>query len=148
MLRNHLIHGYASNNKTVEYKTWVQMKVRCYNKNRSDYNNYGGRGIEVCERWRYSFELFLQDMGNRPSDKHSLDRYPNKNGNYEPSNCRWATALQQAQNKRNNHLIEYDGKALPISEWSRIFNIEASLIRYRLKKGFNPFVKIRKQHAA
>ena len=83
---------------SVEYTTWINMKQRCYNKKRSDYPRYGGKGIKVCARWRNSFKHFLSDMGQRPTAK-SLDRYPNPDGNYEPRNCRWATTLEQAHNK-------------------------------------------------
>ncbi len=77
------------------------MKDRCYNSKAVSYKHYGGRGITVCNRWRQSFANFLADMGLRPSSKHSLDRIDN-DGNYEPSNCRWATRIQQNRNKRFN----------------------------------------------
>ena len=88
-------HGMQS---SVEYQAWNHMKDRCYNENYQSYHRYGARGITVCERWLHSFNNFYKDMGNRPLDKSSIDRI-NNDGNYEPSNCRWATTLEQAQNK-------------------------------------------------
>lgn len=89
---------------TVEYNAWKAMRGRCSNKDSRDYHRWGGRGISVCKRWENSFSLFLKDMGLRPSKGHSLDRIDN-NGNYKPSNCRWATKAQQNRNqrKRKNH---------------------------------------------
>ncbi len=84
-----------------EFNAWVGMKTRCYNKNNRAYDRYGGRGIEVCDRWRNSFENFFEDMGPRPSPKHSIDRI-DVNGDYEPSNCRWATDTIQARNQRTS----------------------------------------------
>src|SRR5690606_36650999 len=81
-------HGMGS---TAEYRTWQQMKNRCLNPNFTSYPNYGGRGVKVCDRWLNSFENFLADLGPRPSSKHSLDRFPRCDGDYEPGNCRWAT---------------------------------------------------------
>lgn len=82
------------------YPRWQTMKRRCDDPGATGYKNYGGRGIKVCERWASSFENFLFDVGERPSPLHSLDRYPNNDGNYEPGNFRWATRKEQAQNRR------------------------------------------------
>lgn len=84
---------------TPEHIAWVNMRNRCTNKNHDAFKNYGGRGIAVCDRWQ-SFEAFLEDVGKRPSPSHSLDRYPDNDGNYEPGNVRWATVLEQRHNQR------------------------------------------------
>jgi len=81
------------------YEAWCGMKKRCYNKNYKDYNYYGGRGVTVCDRWKNSFVKFYQDMGDKPSKDYSLDRI-DVNGNYEPSNCRWADKTTQSINQR------------------------------------------------
>lgn len=86
-----------------EYDAWKSMKRRCYKENCSSYEYYGARGIEVCDEWLNSFKKFYEDMGPKPSKDHSLDRRDNE-GNYEPSNCRWATLSEQARNKRNTVL--------------------------------------------
>ena len=85
------------------YETWHAMIQRCTNPRASNWGYYGGRGITVCDRWLHSFENFLADMGMRPADL-SLDRIDN-DGNYEPGNCRWATAVEQSQNRRGYGLL-------------------------------------------
>lgn len=92
-----LKHGLCS---SPEYRAWSHMKERCSNIKAQEYESYGGRGIKVCERW-LKFENFYADMGDRPSNKHSLDRIDN-DGNYEPDNCRWATGIEQVLNRRTN----------------------------------------------
>lgn len=92
-------HGETGSKATKEYIAWAAMKARCYNPNGAKYAEWGGRGITVCRQWLGSYETFLADMGRAPSAKHSLDRI-DVNGNYEPSNCRWATAAEQGNNKR------------------------------------------------
>jgi hypothetical protein len=94
------IHGMEG---TSVYHTWCAMKRRCYNKNCADYNRYGGRGISVSEDWRNSFSSFYRDMGDRPYVGAQLDRI-NNNGNYEKSNCRWATPGENNHNRRDNKL--------------------------------------------
>jgi hypothetical protein len=94
-----LHHGHAERgNKSRTYNSWSAMLQRCHDPKHRSYKNYGGRGITVCQRWRESFEAFLADMGE-PPEKHTLDRIDN-DGNYEPSNCRWATRLMQSRNMR------------------------------------------------
>lgn len=100
-----------------EYTSWRSMLDRCFNKNHKSYAQYGGAGITVCVQWVSSFENFFADMGPRPSLKYSLDRYPDPFGNYEPGNCRWATVPEQGRNKRNNRLIEFNGKVGTCMQW-------------------------------
>jgi hypothetical protein len=91
-----------ANDKT--YRSWVSMKKRCTDPNSIGWKNYGGRGITICERWQKVYLNFHEDMGECP-DGYTLDRIDN-NGNYEPSNCKWSTQLEQSQNKRNIKLTE------------------------------------------
>ena len=117
-----------------EYNSWCSMKNRCYNKNDTNYLSYGGRGIKICKRWVNSFRDFYKDMGAKPSKKHSIDRV-NNNGDYKPSNCRWAKPLEQAMNKRNNLLLTCKAGTKTQSEWCRILKINHSSIQYWRKKG-------------
>ncbi len=114
-----------------EYKIWAAVKTRCHNANVNNYQNYGGRGIQMCERWENDFRTFLEDMGPRPSPKHSIDRIDN-NGNYEPNNCRWATHIEQRRNTRRNHYLTYKSETLTLVEWSERTGIKAPTIRARI----------------
>lgn len=111
-----------------------QMIGRCYNKNNKRYHDYGGRGITVSEDWRLSKNNFLNDMGKRPTNKHSLDRIDNDKG-YSKENCRWATIKQQSKNKRSTVNLVAFGKTKCIADWSRLLKISKGTIRYRLSIG-------------
>lgn len=96
-----------------EYRVWINMKSRCMNRNTPDWYLYGGRGIKICKRWM-NFENFLSDMGKCPT-KYSLDRI-DTNGDYTPSNCRWATSKMQSRNTRYQHIVTIKGKSMPLVE--------------------------------
>lgn len=100
-----------------EYGIWGAMFQRCNNPRNKIYVRYGGRGISVCESWA-NFENFISDMGPRPSTGHSLDRIDN-DGNYCPSNCRWATRREQQNNTRRNVHITANGETMTIAQWAR-----------------------------
>jgi len=127
-------HGQAKIGfRTNEYMAWQGIKHRCYNKKDSHYYLYGGRGIIMCDRWKNSFLNFIQDMGNRPSGNYSIDRI-NNNGNYEPSNCMWATAKAQQNNKRTNRMILVDGNNMTITNCAIYFGVAFSTIRRMINK--------------
>lgn len=106
---NYERHGKAVQGmKIPEYGVWCNMLSRCNDPKAGGYRNYGGRGIKVCDRWFYSFKSFLDDMGERPTPKHTLERVDN-DGNYEPLNCKWATREEQGRNRRNTHPVFIKG---------------------------------------
>lgn len=128
---DHTTHG---GRRTRLYRTWYNIRRRCYDKNEIGYENYGGRGITVCDEWRNSFETFRDwAFANGYSDDLTIDRV-DVNGNYEPSNCRWATAKEQARNRRSNVPLTYNGETHLLIEWSEITDIPVSTIRDRYFK--------------
>ena len=122
-------HGVRN---TSTYRSWAAAKQRCTNPNNKRYKDYLGRGITMCPEWLNSFEAFYKDMGDCPEGM-TLDRIDN-NGNYEPSNCRWATDREQANNKRNNHLLTYQGRSQSIQKWSRETGINQGTICNRVNR--------------
>jgi hypothetical protein len=140
---NNYRHGYTAKKQNggkvrPEWQAWNHMIQRCTNPKDKHYHDYGGRGITVCDRWLYSFDNFLLDMGDRPSSEHSLDRFPDHNGNYEPGNCRWGTRVQQAQGRRTVIWIKYDGERRCVAEWSRVTGIPRQTLLARYHKGWSP----------
>jgi len=124
-------HGNATKGMSPEYVSWQRAIQRCTNENYGSFQNYGGRGITVCDRWRYSFKLFLEDMGKKPFKGAQIDR-KDTNGNYEPSNCRWISCLENARNKNNNLRITWNNQTKTLSEWSEILNINKNTLRDRI----------------
>ena len=129
-------HGHSRgpkgvNSTTPTYQTWMNMRARCTNPRNTGYENYGGRGIQICPRWQESFENFLADMGAKPNGM-SLDRI-NNGGNYEPDNCRWATRTEQNNNSRQVRLITFRGKTQRLSDWAAEIGCSLSRMHQRLK---------------
>jgi hypothetical protein len=117
---------------TPTYWSWVAMRVRCNYPKSERYPNYGGRGIRVCERWS-KFENFLADMGQRPNGK-TIERRDG-NGNYEPSNCVWASTDEQNRNKRSTVNVTIDGETLCLKDWCRRFGLKYITVVMRIRRG-------------
>lgn len=119
-----------------EYNIYYHMLHRCNNDKNQEYHRYGGRGIKVCESWLgdNGFERFVEDMGERPSKEHSIDRIDNELG-YSPDNCRWATRKQQQNNLSVTRRFTIDGVSKTISEWAELTGVNRETVRSRLKRG-------------
>ncbi len=131
--RSHTTHSMSHKQ---EYKIYHGMLKRCLNKNSSDFSNYGGRGINVCDRWLESFENFYEDMGGRPSSDYSLDRIEN-DGGYSPDNCKWSTRSEQQNNKRTNRILTLGNITDTLANWSRIVHISEATLWARIKAGWS-----------
>lgn len=126
-------HGQA---RTLLYRLWAQMIQRCHNPKNHAYKNYGGRGIHVCERWRRSFLAFREDMGEKPSPAHTLERLDNKLG-YSRENCTWALRSHQLRNTRRNVMITLNGITQCLADWVSFSGRARNTIYYRLKRGWS-----------
>ena len=121
-----------------EYGIWAAMKQRCYNPKNIAYARYGGLGVSVYQEWVDSFEAWFDYIGPRPSSAHSQDRYPNKFGNYEPGNVRWATPKEQQRNMRSNHPLVVGEITLCDAEWAEKSGTNVKTIRTRIVRGYTP----------
>jgi hypothetical protein len=120
---------------SMEYVCWRAMMRRCYRPSTKEFADYGAVGVRVCDRW-HKFENFFADMCQRPSRGHSLDRYPNNRGHYEPGNVRWATYIEQSNNTKDNRRISHNGETHSLSEWARILDMRVSVLAGRLRSGW------------
>jgi hypothetical protein len=121
--------------KTPEYEIWKAIKGRCLNPTHKQYDDYGGRGISICEEWRSDFMAFLSAVGYRPSPSVSLDRIDNDKG-YEPGNVRWTTALEQGNNSRRNTILIVDGEKMTLAQAARKSGIPPGRLSHRLRYGW------------
>jgi hypothetical protein len=122
-----------SKSQTKEYRCWRRIIGRCHNPDDQRWPWYGGRGIRVCERWRDDFDAFLADMGPAPTPAHTIEREKNHLG-YHPENCRWATMKEQAQNRRSNVNITFEGRTQTMAQWAAELGIDRRVLWKRLKR--------------
>ena len=118
--------------KSCDYRSWQGMRQRVGLKTHHAYEQYGGRGISICDRWQ-SYELFLEDMGRRPTIGHTLDRIDN-NGNYEKNNCRWATKVEQNRNRSDSNPVTINGETRTIAEWAEVSGIPKTTLHDRIRR--------------
>jgi hypothetical protein len=123
-----MTHGRTG---TPTHRAWLAIRQRCYNPNSNGFSFYGGRGIQLCKRWQV-FQNFFDDMGERPSPQYSIDR-KNTNGDYSPSNCRWATKSEQANNTRGNHTVTAFGETKTLTQWCRMLKLDPSTVSKRIR---------------
>lgn len=126
--------GLASQHPA-EYRTFRGMWKRCTGRDLKHIRNYRSRGITVCARWK-KFAAFIEDLGSKPTPKHTIDRYPDNNGNYEPGNCRWATTKEQNKNMRRNVVVEYEGEKLLLIDLAAKLGLNGGVVYGRIKNGW------------
>jgi hypothetical protein len=114
------------------------MKQRCLDPKNPDFKNYGGFGVSICEQWLDSFENFLADVGPKPSPAHTLDRFPNTYGNYEPGNVRWATRTEQSANMRNTKYVLFNGVLTPFCTAYKAMGMNKNTAQGRIHRGWSP----------
>ena len=145
-----LIHGHtvrptdgSPRKHSPEYNTYSGMKDRCYNTSHVRFKDYGGKGIVVCERWmqgedgKTGFECFLEDMGQKPNGKHSIERKKVSEG-YHPDNCRWASHKEQSRNKTTTRWVEIGGQKLSLAEAVEKYStVSYYTVRMRIQRGWN-----------
>lgn len=129
------IRDYHGLSHTKIHRTWLAIINRCHNPKTPGFTKYGAKGVAVCDKWKNSFAAFLADVGHPPSAEYSLDRIESR-GNYEPGNCRWATTIEQGNNRTNSRLFIHEGKPMSVPEIARKIGISASTITTRLRRGW------------
>jgi hypothetical protein len=130
IFRKHYLKG------TTEYCSWQLMKDRCYNENNKTFKYYGGKGIKVCDEWLNSPKQFVSDMGLKPNREYTIDRI-NCNGNYEPSNCKWASKSEQSRNRSDSIRFTINNVEKSLHDWADIYNIEARVVYKRIWRGWD-----------
>lgn len=133
--RKHYLKG------TPEYTSWQLMKDRCCNVNNKTYQYYGGRGIKVCEQWLDSPEQFVKDMGTKPDKTYTIDRI-DCNGNYEPSNCKWASKSEQSRNRNDSKTLTIDGIKKHLADWAADYGMPYLQVYKRIWRGMDPITAL------
>jgi hypothetical protein len=130
VIKMNITHGMTG---TTELETWKGIRARCYNPNKEQYKDYGGRGIKVCDAWRNSFSQFLADMGPKPHPEYTIERM-NNDGDYEQGNCIWADRLHQGRNTRRIKRYTFNGESKTSAEWGEVLGIHKELIYKRVHR--------------
>jgi hypothetical protein len=129
-----ITHGES---KTPLHNIWQGIKQRCLDQKSKNYLKYGARGIKICDRWKENYKNFVADMGHPPTNKHSIERI-NNDGDYEPNNCRWATASEQSRNRRSNVKITFNNETKILIEWCEYLKLPYKTICSRIRTGWTP----------